>query len=321
MKPTIIVECCQNHNGDRENLRRMIHAAAECGADFAKLQSIRSRELTHRPRFDEGVVDDKGEVLAIRRPFAAELERLSKLDLTLDDEAWFVDECMRAGIASATTCFTRSAVREVECLGFEAVKVASYDCASRPLLRDLVARWKRIFVSTGATYDAEIEAAAEVLRDAEFAFLHCVTIYPTPMEVLNLRRMSYLRRFSSRVGFSDHTLTSRDGVAASKIAFALGADVVERHFTLLEPDQTKDGPVSINGEQLVDLRAFADRPRADRMEIVRRTWPDWWRSVGSMRRELTPEELLNRDYYRGRFASKIGGRDVFNWEDVPLEAG
>ena len=86
MKPIIIAECCQNHNGDKELLKRMIHAAAENGADYIKIQAIRSRELTHRPRFDEGETDELGNVTVIRRPYYPEFERLAKLDLDLDTE-------------------------------------------------------------------------------------------------------------------------------------------------------------------------------------------------------------------------------------------
>ena len=140
MRPILIAECCQNHNGDREVLRRMVHAAAENGADYAKIQAIRSRELTRRPRFEQG------EGGAIRRPFGPEQDRLARLDLSLDDEAWFVDECRRAGVASMTTIFTRAAAREVAPLGYDAVKIASYDCASPPLLRDGV--WQLTAVPT-----------------------------------------------------------------------------------------------------------------------------------------------------------------------------
>ena len=76
----IIAELCQNHNGDIKILQEMVHAAAESGADFAKIQSIDSTELTHRSRFDEGLVEG-GKIKVIKRPFKAELERLSKLDL------------------------------------------------------------------------------------------------------------------------------------------------------------------------------------------------------------------------------------------------
>jgi N,N'-diacetyllegionaminate synthase len=319
-RPILIAECCQNHNGNREILKRMIHEAAAAGADYAKIQSIRSREIAFRERFETGAVDAQGQQQVIKRPYAAEVERLSKLDLTLEDEAWFVDECRRAGIASMTTIFTRAVAREVKDLGFTAVKIASYDCRSYPLLRDARRWWSTIVVSTGASLDAEIARAAEELRGTDFTMLHCVTIYPTPLEELHLRRMDWLRRFCPSVGFSDHTAPGPTGLTASKIAFAVGAQCIERHFTVLRPDETRDGPVSITPAQVRELRDFADRPRPERMEIVRKERPDWEIAIGKAQRPLSRAEWLNRDYYAGRFASKIGGRDVFNWEDVDIDA-
>jgi N,N'-diacetyllegionaminate synthase len=315
MRPTIIAEACQNHNGDREVLKRMIHQAAENGADYVKIQSIRAKEVTYRERFEQGVIGPDGTTVAIKRPYAAEVERMRRLELSLDDEAWFVDECLRAGVCSMTTVFSRATASEIRDLGFDAVKIASYDCASFPLLRDVRRWWSHLVVSTGASYDPEIEEAAQVLREGSFTFLHCVTIYPTPVHELNLKRMSWLRRFAPRVGLSDHSHVATDGIWASKIALALGADAIERHFTVLGAADTKDGPVSITPPHLRDLRAFADRSRQERMEIVRREYTGWEQALGRIRRPLSPPELLNRDYYRGRFASKLGDRFVYNWED------
>ena len=318
-RPILIAECCQNHNGSREVLKRMIHEATAAGADYVKIQAIRSRELTIRERFETGAVDDDGTVRVIKRPYAPEYERLEKLDLTLDDEGWFVEECWRAGVAPMTTVFTRSGAREVSALGWEAVKIASYDCRSYPLLREVRDWCRRLFVSTGATFDEEIERAAEVLSGAEVTFLHCVTLYPTPLPQLHLRRMSFLRRFAPRVGYSDHSKPATDGLWPSSIALALGADCVERHFTVLPAGETKDGPVSIGPSDLAALRAFADRPRPERMEIVAREFPGWEAALGQATRALSHEELLNRDYYCGRFAAKFEGREVFNWQDEALD--
>lgn len=314
MKPIIIAECCQNHNGSKEILKRMIYSAAENGADYVKIQAIRSRELTHRERFDEGLTED-GVIKIIKRPYQLELERLSKLDLDLDVERWFVEECWKAGIAPLTTAFTRSAAEEIKDLGYEAIKIASYDCASYPLLEDVKKYWNTIFVSTGATYDEEIEQAAKILEGTHYSFLHCVTLYPTPMEELHLRRMAYLRRFTPQVGYSDHSKVSDTDLWASKIALGLGAYCIERHFTILEPNETKDGPVSINPNQLKELRSFADLSREERMSIIAKQYPQWQNSLGSSNRKLSDVELLNRDYYRGRFAKKIENKIIYNWEE------
>jgi N,N'-diacetyllegionaminate synthase len=316
MKPIIIAECCQNHNGNKEILKKQIHAAAENGADFVKIQAIRSKELTHRPRFDEGVIDENGVTQVIKRPYDAELARLSKLDLSLDDEAWFVQECWRAGIAPMTTAFTITGAREIKDMGYEAIKIASYDCASYPLLHEVKKYWSNIFVSTGATYDDEIEKAASILKGTDFTFLHCLTIYPTPMDVLNLKRMSYLRRFTSKVGYSDHSLVETTHLWASKIALALGASCIERHFTILEKDETKDGPVSIKPHQLKELNEFSKLSRLEMMEQINKEYPNWESTIGSTQRELTHAEKLNRDFFRGRFASLVNGKHIYNWEEV-----
>ncbi len=316
MRPILIAECCQNHNGNREILKRQIHTAAENGADYVKIQAIRSKELTYRIRFEEGETLAEGTVKTIKRPYKPEFERLAKLDLTIEDEAWFVEECWKAGVAPMTTAFTRTAAREIKDLGYEAIKIASYDCASYPLLKEVKQFWKTIFVSTGATYDNEIEKAVEVLDGIDLHLLHCVTIYPTPMEELNLKRMSYLRRFTSQVGYSDHSHVENTKLWASKIALALGATSIERHYTVLEKDETKDGPVSIKPQHLKELREFADRPRHERMDIIKKEYPYWEKTLGTIKRPLSHAEILNRDYYRGRFASLVNGNHIFNWEEI-----
>ena len=311
---TIIAELCQNHSGDRAVMRKMIRAAAEAGADYAKIQTIRAEFLSHRPRFDEGVVEN-GVTKVIKRPYQAEYERLQQMDIDMDDHRWFIGECRAAGIKSMTTAFTRGVVDELAAMDWDAVKVASYDCASFPLLCDLKSRFKKIFVSTGATYDEEIEQAADILQGSDFTFLHCVTIYPTPLDKLDLSRIDYLKEFSPGVGFSDHTLVSRDGIKAAAAALHYGAETIERHFTILGPNQTKDGPVSITPALLKELVGLSRMTREELKEYIDAKVPEYETMIGDSRRQLSTGELLNRDYYRGRFATKTpNGKTSYNWE-------
>ena len=313
----IIAEFCQNHKGDRQILKDMVWAAAEAGADYAKIQSIRADELTRRDRFEEGHTED-GVVRTIKRPYQPEYDRLKPLDLDEEAHTWFVEECRRAGIRPLTTAFTRAAIPFVATLDWNEIKVASYDCASFPMLRELRQRFRHIYVSTGSMYDREIEEAAQVLAGGEFTLLHCVTIYPTPLDEMHLARMNYLRRFTDSVGFSDHSLVARDGIKASIAAFALGADVVERHFTILPAEATKDGPVSITPALLAELVELSKTPADDLANYVRREIPEANSMIGCEHRELTHSELLNRDYYRGRFASRVKNEYVYNWEERQL---
>lgn len=314
----IIAEFCQNFNGDKGLLKEMIYAAAEAGADYAKIQAIFADDLSFRERFEERVVQD-GVVKAIKRPYQAEYDRLRNLELCFDEYGWFVEECGKARIKPLVTAFANYQIKKLAEFGFEEIKIASYDCASYPMLRESLSQFKHLFISTGATYDSEIEEAAEILDGSSFSFLHCVTIYPTPLEKLHLSRMEYLRGFTSSVGFSDHTVVAEDGIKASAVALYLGADVIERHFTLLEPDQTRDGVVSIDTEQLGQLVELGRNEHGALGSYIEQEVGEYQFMIGQRQMALSEVELLNRDYYRGRFASK--GKDgavVFNWEDKEL---
>jgi len=309
----IIAELCQNHNGDVNILKDMIWRAADSGASHVKIQTIFSEDLTFRERFEDGVTSN-GIMKSIKRPYSPEFERLSKLDLGFDTHALFIDECSSAGVIPLTTVFNRSRLESIIELGFKEIKIASYDCASFPLINDLKNKFNHIYVSTGATHDSEIETTADILRDQNFSFLHCVTIYPTPVDKLNLNRIDYLRQFTDSVGFSDHTRPSQHGINPDIVALWKDADVIERHFTILDSSQTKDGPVSVNPEQLKNIVDYSKYNHDELSKLVKNI-PDYDKMLGSKIHSLSEEELLNRDYYRGRFASKINGKTIYNWEE------
>ena len=316
----IIVELCQNHNGDKNVLKDMIWAAVESGADIVKGQVIFSEDVAPRERFDEGHVESNGVRKTIKRPYQAEADRLRGLDLAEDDYKFFVEESKRAGVTPMVTVFARRRIPFTASLPWSKerlVKVASYDCASVPMIRELADNFEKLIISTGATFDEEIKTTAEILnaKNKPFAFLHCVTSYPNTLQMANLARMDWLRQFTPEVGWSDHTLISRDGIKAAKVAFMLGADYVERHFTILASDKTKDGPVSITPALLKELSDFRKLPRSEQKKIIEKEIPDWQIMLGHREREMTHTEMLNRDYYRGRFASFINNEWIHNWEE------
>jgi N,N'-diacetyllegionaminate synthase len=314
----VIAEFCQNHNGDPKILQEMLHQAAEGGASYAKIQTIFAEDLAYRAEFEEGFTEN-GIVKVIKRPYKLEYERLKKLELSYEQQAAFVRDCERFGIRPLTTAFTRGSVAKIREAGFEHIKVASYDCGSLPLIRDLATNFRELIVSTGATYDEEILRTAEFLREAgtPFSLLHCVTVYPTPLSEMNLRRMAWLRRVCPRVGLSEHTLAERDGVKACLAAIYLGAELIERHFTVLGPSESRDGPVSINPKQLKEIVSFARLSREDQLGVLQEKVPEF--SDGTMlgfeTRALSESELLNRAYYRGRFATHVKGKPQYNWEE------
>ena len=321
----IIAELCQNHNGSFDVVKSMIDAAASAGATHVKIQTIYADTLVFRPQFEQGHVVD-GKTYAIKRPWLPEYQRLKGLELTPDQSFKFVEHCRSVGVIPLTTCFARKNLKEIYEQGFREIKVASYDCASYQLIKELANKFSHLYISTGATFDDEIECTASILKDMDvsYSFLHCVTIYPTPIEMMNLSRISWLRQYSNQIGFSDHSLASGDGVLASMAAILLGAEIIERHFTILPADETRDGPVSINAKQLKELSEFVKLTKTDQQALLESVCPKWEIMIGNSLRQLSEIELLNRDYYRGRFATprfpnhNNATEMIFNWEQTPI---
>jgi len=309
----VIADFGWNHRGDLETLREMVRAAAEAGADYAAIHSVRADDLVYRERFEQGRVE-KGRVFAIKRPYREEYLRLKPLALSDEAHSLFIDECRSAGIKPLATVYTRARIPFLAGLPWREVMVSGYDCASYPMIRELAERFEHLFLSTEAAYDDEIERAAKILKGCSFTLLHAVALYPTPLERLNLSRMGYLRKFTRSVGFSDRSSAERDGLKASIAALYLGAEVIQRPFTILDRALTLEGPMSVDPAQLRELVACSRMKREELEELIRGI-PEFEAMKGTKHPELSPEELLNRDYHRGRFASRVRGMVVFNWEE------
>lgn len=309
----IIAELCQNHMGDRKLLDEMVSAASEAGATYCKIQSMQSRDLTHRKRFDKGLIEG-GKIRVIKRPFKDEIKRLRPLDLSDDDHFYFIELCKKYNIEPLSTIFTRNRLKFLEKLKLKAIKVASFDCASSELLKDLSkSKFKIIYVSTGATFDSEILRAKQILKKKKLILLHCISIYPTTPIVANMNRINFLRRVNNKVGFSDHSNPDKYGNVLALIALSMGVDVIERHFTILEKKKTKDGVVSVNFNQLKKLVNLS-KENKNELKFRLKKIKNIKTILGVEKRDLTQVELLNRDYYQGRFASKINSRFIYNWQ-------
>ena len=314
----LIAEFCQNHNGDFETLQRMVDEAVEGGATHGKIQTIFADDLAYRDRFEKGALSADGTVKVIHRPYQSEYERLKKLELTYVEHQKFLELCTQAGLTPLTTAFNLMCVPQLVSLGFKAIKVASYDCASLPLIECLAENFDELIVSTGATFDEEIELTASCLMQAgvDFTLLHCVTLYPTPMADMNLARLEYLNTLAPRVGLSNHALTASDGVKAELCAIYRGATAIERHFTVLGSAETRDGLVSITKHHLKEIAQFSRLSSSDQALYLAEHVQERDLILGVPNRQLSHAELLNRDYYRGRFCNKLNdGRQIFNWED------
>ena len=193
-----IAEFCQNHNGDFNILKDMVYSAKDNGATYAKVQHIYSDMLSFRERFEPG--SNKKTLI---RPYKNEYERLKKLELSIREQLDFIDLCNKVKIKPLTTIFSSNSLSEILELGYKDIKIASYDCGSENLINSVIDNFDKIIVSTGATYDDEIEKTSFQLKNSNFTFLHCVTLYPTPLQEYHLNRMNYL-------GYNGGTTRSRD---------------------------------------------------------------------------------------------------------------
>lgn len=263
--PYIIAEIGSNHNGDMALCRKLIQAAAEAGAHAAKFQSWSESSLIAREEYDRNTTySDK------RRHFGSLREMVVKYQLTPDQHQEARAYCRESGIAFCSSAFSPEEVDLLDGLDVPFLKIASMDVVNLPLLKYAARTGRPMILSTGMATLAEIDEAVSVVRrqgNDRIILLHCVSIYPPDYEAINLRNMSMLEgAFDVPVGFSDHTL----GTTVPLAAIALGACVIEKHFTLDQDMEGWDHAISASPEQLRSivedgLNVFRSLGRPDRV--------------------------------------------------------
>lgn len=229
----IIAEAGVNHNGVPELARKLVDAAVEANTDAVKFQTFCARRLAgpDAPKADYQIETTGSE--------ESQLEMLERLELSPQAHRDLMAYCEQKGILFLSTPFDQQSADLLEELGLPAFKIPSGEITNLPFLAHVAAKGKPMIVSTGMSDMDEVAAAVEVIRAAgndELVLLHCVSNYPADPADANLRAMASLSaRFDVPVGFSDHTL----GIEIALAAVALGACVIEKHFTL---DRNMEGP-------------------------------------------------------------------------------
>ena len=231
----IIAEAGVNHNGDMDMAKRMIEVAAEAGADYVKFQTFLASELVtgDAPTADYQFRNTEGQ--------RDQRSMLAKLEIARDSYDGLIAHSNAHGIKFFSTPFEEQSLRFLVEIGMELIKVPSGEITNFPYLKHVATSGKPIIMSTGMATLGEIEAALQLLynhgMDSEdITVLHCTTEYPAPFEEVNLRAMQTISQaFGVRVGYSDHT----NGLEIPVAAVAMGARVIEKHFTL---DRTLPGP-------------------------------------------------------------------------------
>lgn len=231
----VIAEAGVNHNGSLELALEMVDAAADCGADAVKFQTFRADALASAAAPKAGYQRETTDAEE------SQLEMLRKLELDAADHRALRARAIARGIEFLSAPFDLPSVELLRDLGLARVKVPSGQLTNVPYLRAVASLGLPVILSTGMATLDEVAASLAVLEDAgvplgDIVVLHCTTEYPTPLEDVNLCAMVTMReQLGVRVGYSDHT----DGIAVPVAAVALGAEVIEKHFTL---DRRMPGP-------------------------------------------------------------------------------
>ena len=295
----IIAEAGVNHNGDIDMAKKLIDVAAEAGADFVKFQTFTADSLvTHTAKkadYQKKTTDGN----------ESQLEMLRRLELTPAMHKELIAHCALRNISFFSTGFDIESVDLLVSLGQNQFKIPSGEITNLPYLRHIGQLGKPIIISTGMATLGEIEAAIEVLEQsgtsrANLTVLHCTTEYPTPMVDVNLRAMQSIHKaFGVEVGYSDHT----QGFEVAIAAVALGASVIEKHFTL---DCNLPGPDHKASLEPHELKAMVAAIR--NIEIA----------LGDGIKRLTPCETKNKPIARKSLVAShpIKAGEVFSTQNI-----
>jgi N-acetylneuraminate synthase len=229
----VIAEAGVNHNGDLDTACRLVDAAKEAGADAVKFQTFRADALV-TPKAPKAPYQ-----LETSAPGQSQHAMLRGLELSPAFHEALIDRCRRQDIVFLSTPFDEQSADLLVDLGVTALKIPSGEITNLPFLRHVAAKKLPVLLSTGMAFLGEVERALEEMAGtgpAGTALLHCLSSYPAPPGQANLRAMATMRAaFGLPVGYSDHT----PGLEVALAAVALGADILEKHFTL---DRTMPGP-------------------------------------------------------------------------------
>ena len=249
MSVFLIAEAGVNHNGSIELAKQLIDVASEAGVDAVKFQTFKAENLVSKNAKKAAYQKETTDASE------SQFEMLKKLELDVDTHKELMTYCRNKNIMFLSTPFDHDSIEMLSQLGLEIFKVPSGEITNLPYLRHIGSLNKTVILSTGMANIGEIEDALDVLIEAgtpkeKITVLHANTMYPTPMEDVNLRAMVTIgNTFDVAYGYSDHTL----GIEVDIAAVAMGAIVIEKHFTL---DKTMEGPdhkASLEPDELIEM--------------------------------------------------------------------
>lgn len=276
----IIAEAGVNHNGSLELAKHLIDKAVEAGVDIIKFQTFKSEKLVSKAakqaEYQQRNIGKKDE---------SQLDMLKKLELSQADHEELIAYCKEKGIRFFSTAFDMDSIDYLHSLNMGLWKIPSGEITNYPYLRKIAKYNEPVILSTGMCELSDIEAAINVLLDfgvkkEQITILHCNTEYPTPFADVNLKAMLEIgKKFGVQIGYSDHT----KGIEVPIAAVALGATVIEKHFTL---DKNMEGPDHKASLEPDELKAMVNAIR------------NIEQALGSGHKTISPSERKNIEIAR-----------------------
>lgn len=302
MSVFIIAEAGVNHNGSVELAKKLIDVASASGVDAVKFQTFKAVNLVSKKATKadyQKETTDAGE---------SQFEMLKKLELDVNTHRELIAYCKVKEILFLSTPFDHDSIKLLDGLGLEIFKIPSGEITNLPYLRHIGSLTKQVILSTGMANIGEVEDALDVLIEAgthkdSITVLHANTMYPTPMEDVNLRAMVTLgKTFDVAYGYSDHTL----GIEVDFAAVAMGATCIEKHFTL---DKTMEGP---------DHKASLE---PDELQAMVQGIRNIEKALGSSVKKPSPSETPNIKIARKSIvaSSSIKKGEIFTEENLSIK--
>jgi N,N'-diacetyllegionaminate synthase len=299
--PYIIAEIGSNYNGDMALCKHMINEAKRCGADAVKFQSWSKNSLISKAEYTRNTT-----YADTHRHFGSLEAMVEKYQFTALQHHEVAAYCKDIGIHFMSSAFSPEEVDLLASMDTPAIKVASMDVNHLPLLAHMAKSGKPIILSTGLSSMAEIATAMQTLQEngaKEISLLHCISIYPPEYKDIHLNNMRTLEQtFNVPIGFSDHSV----GTAIPLAAIALGACIIEKHFTV---DKTMEG---------WDHWISADPAE---LEVICREGKNIFTALGSATRIVSEAELAKRSKFRRRavLTRAVKAGEVLKLEDLDFK--
>ena len=298
----IIAEAGVNHNGSIKMAKRLIEKAADAGVDYVKFQTFKSEKLVsrHATKAEYQKANTDGE--------DSQLKMLQQLELSHSDHLQLIEHCNHCGVKFLSTAFDLDSIDFLASLNLDLWKIPSGEITNLPYLRRIAQKGGKVIMSTGMCTIEDIEMAVNVLISngtprENITLLHCNTEYPTPWGDVNLRAMHDIaQRLNLPVGYSDHT----QGIEVPIAAVALGATVIEKHFTL---DNNLPGPDHKASLEPHALKAMVEAIR--HIEL----------SLGNGVKEISESERKNIAIARKSIvaATHISAGEIFTEENLTVK--